>query len=197
MKRKNLCFVASAGLFSFSRACRRVGFVVYFAQNSYKERCLELVAGVFSILFAPILGETFAPIIGEVTLLGVLALIVGLIILWIIVSIPVYIAAKIVTAGESTLSDAMFATLFGPTIYAVTMFLVDYFLGALIGSGAYIWALILAFIAWIWVFKASFKTGWLKALAIALLAILVFAAISMLFGAVLGLVVPAPFFPKF
>ncbi len=139
----------------------------------------------------------FAPIIGEVTLLGLLAIIVGLIILWIIVSIPVYIAGKIVTAGESTLGDAMIATLFGPIVYTITLFLVDYFLGALLGSNSYILALILAFIAWLWVFKASFKTGWLKAFAIAALAILVFAAISILFGAVLGLMIPAPFFPRF
>ena len=55
----------------------------------------------------------------------------------------------------------MLATLFGPIVYAVTLIIVDYFLGALIGSSAYIIALILAFIAWIWVYKASFKTGWL------------------------------------
>ncbi len=108
-----------------------------------------------------------------------------------------YIAGKIVTAGESTLGDAMIATLFGPIVYTITLFLVDYFLGALIGSNSYILALILAFIAWLWVFKASFKTGGLKAFAIAALAILVFAAISILFGAVLGLMIPAPFFPRF
>lgn len=67
----------------------------------------------------------------------------------------------------------------------------------MIGGGAYVWALVLAFIAWVWVFKASFKTTWLGALAIAILAILVFAVISLLFGALLGIVVPAPFFPRF
>jgi len=117
--------------------------------------------------------------------------------MWIIVSIPVYIAGKIVTADESTLGDAMVATLFGPITYAITLFVVDFFLGALIGSGAYIWALVLAFIAWVWVFKASFKTTWLGALAIAILAILVFAVISILFGTFLDVMVPAPFFPRF
>ncbi len=139
----------------------------------------------------------FVPIIGQLTLVNVLVLIIGLIILWIIVSIPVYIAGKIVTGGESTLGDAMIATLFGPIIYVITLFLVDFLLGALIGSGAYIWALILAFIAWIGVFKASFKTGWLGAFAIAILAVFVFAAISILFGLLLGIMVPAPFFPRF
>ncbi len=138
-----------------------------------------------------------AAIIGQLSLVGLLAIIVGLIILWIIVSIPVYIAGKIVTSGEATIGDAMIATLFGPIVYAVTLFLVDFFLGALIGSSAYVWALILAFIAWVWVYKASFKTGWLGALAIAILAILVFAVLSFIFGLLLGVIVPAPFFPHF
>jgi hypothetical protein len=64
----------------------------------------------------------------------------------------------------------MLATLFGPILYAVTLFIVGYFLGALIGSTAYIIALILALIGWIWVYKASFRTGWLGAIAIAILA---------------------------
>jgi hypothetical protein len=138
----------------------------------------------------------FVPIIGEITLVSLLVFIVGLVILWIIVSIPVYIAGKVVTAGESTIGDAMVATLFGPIVYAITLFVVDFFLGELIGSSAFIWALILAFIAWVGVFKASFGTGWLSALAIALLAILVFAAISVIFGTFLGVMIPVPFFPK-
>ena len=141
--------------------------------------------------------ELFVPILGQLTLVDLLLIVVGLIILWVIVSIPVYIAGKIVTSGEATLGDAMIATLFGPIVYAVTLFAVDYFLGGLIGGGAYVWALVLAFIAWVWVFKASFKTTWLGALAIAIVAILVFAVLSLLFGALLGIVVPAPFFPRF
>ncbi len=139
----------------------------------------------------------FIPIFGQLNVVDLLLIIVGVIILWIIVSIPVYIAGKIVTSGESSLGDAMIATLFGPIVYAITLFVVDYFLGPLIGSGAYVLALIFAFIAWVWVFKASFKTTWLGALAIAILAVLVFAAISIIFGALLGVVVPAPFFPRF
>jgi hypothetical protein len=135
------------------------------------------------------------PFIGDVTLLSLLVLTIGLIILWVIVSIPVYIAGKVVTGGESTLGDAMIATLFGPIVYVITLFAVNFFFGAF-GSGAYIWSLIIAFIAWLGVFKASFKTSWLGALAIAILAILVFAVMSVLFGTLLGVMVPAPFFPR-
>ena len=134
-------------------------------------------------------------IIGNMTLTSLLISIVGLIILWIVVSIPVWLAGKAVTGGKGTFGEAMLATLLGPIVYAVTLILVDFFLGSLIGSAAYIIALILAFVAWIWVYKASFKTGWLGGIAIAILAVIIFAVISIVMGAIFGLVVPAPFFP--
>ena len=156
------------------------------------------IGAIIGILeFSPrLIPFAFVPIVGEFTILSLLAFTVGLITLWVIVSIPVYLAGKIVTGGNSTIGDAMVATMFGPLFYAVTLIVVDFFLGAVIGSGAYFWALIFAFLAWIGVFKASFRTGWLGALAIAVLAILVFAVISTLFGALLGIMVPAPFFPR-
>jgi hypothetical protein len=126
---------------------------------------------------------------------SLLVAIIGLIILWIIVSIPVWLAGKAVTGGKATFGEAMLATLFGPVVYAVTLVVVDFLLGGVIGSSGYIIALILAFIGWIWVYKASFKTGWLGGIAIAILAVIIFAVISIVFGAIFGLVVPAPFFP--
>lgn len=136
------------------------------------------------------------PFIGEITILSIIFFIIGLIILWLIVSIPVYIAGKVVTQGKSTLGDAMVATLFGPIVYAITLFASSFLLGAIIGSSAFIVSLVVAFIAWLWIFKVSFRTGWLGALAIAILAILVFAGMSLLFGLFLGVMIPAPFFPN-
>ncbi len=139
----------------------------------------------------------YIPIIGDLTVLNVLVFIVGLVILWVLVSIPVYFAAKVVTSGEAGLSDTMFATLFGSLVYLGTLFIMGYAFSPLLGAGTYVLALIVAFVAWLGVFKASFKTGWLNAIAIALVAILVFAVIAFLFGALLGVMVPAPFFPRF
>jgi hypothetical protein len=134
-------------------------------------------------------------IIGNMTLTSLLVTIIGLIILWIIVSIPVWLAGKAITGGKATFGEAMLATLFGPIVYAVTLFIVDFLLGGLLGSIGYIIALILAFVGWIWVYKASFKTGWLGGIGIAILAVIIFAVISIILGALFGLVVPAPFFP--
>ncbi len=149
-----------------------------------------------SIFVSARFGFLFVPIIGNITLLNILIIIIGLILIWIIVSIPVYIAGKLVTGGESSLGDAMVATLFGPIVYAITLLLSDYLLGAFLGPGSYVWGFVIAFIAWVGVFKASFGVGWLRAFAIAVLAIVVFTVISFLFGAILGVVLTGPFFPR-
>jgi hypothetical protein len=130
------------------------------------------------------------------TLLDLLIIIIDLIILWIIISIPAYIAGKIVTAGKSTFGEAMLATLLGPIVYAIVLVGVSFFLGAIIGSTAYVLALILALVAWIGVYKSTFRTGWLGAIAIGILAIIIFIILSIIISALLGVTIPAQFFPK-
>ena len=121
--------------------------------------------------------------------------IISLLILWIIVSIPVWLAGKALTSGEASFGDALLATLAGPIVYAIVTFVVDFFLSAIIGSAAFVFGYILALIAWVWVYKASFGTGWLKAVLIALLAWVIFVVLSIVVGALFGVAYPAPFFP--
>ena len=128
----------------------------------------------------------------DVSFPGILYTIVGLIILWIIVSIPVWLAGKAITGAKASFGDALLATLAGPIVYFVVVFVVGYFLGA----SALVFGYILALIAWIWVFKASFQTGWLRAILIAILAWVIFIVLSIVIGSLFGLVYPAPFFPK-
>jgi len=128
-------------------------------------------------------------------LVGLIVVIIVLVILWAIVSIPVYLAAKIVTGGKASLGSAMGATLLGPIVYIIVLFAVDLFLGVLIGAPAYVWAFILAFVAWLGVYKATFQTGWLGALGIAVLAILVFVILGALMGILFGITFPG-IFPK-
>ncbi len=120
---------------------------------------------------------------------------VSLVILWIVVSIPVWLAGKAITGGKATFGDALLATLAGPIVYAVVTFLVDFFLSTLIGSSAFVFGYILALIAWVWVYKASFKTGWLRAILIAVLAWIIFVVLSSIVGAIFGVTYPSPFFP--
>jgi hypothetical protein len=154
------------------------------------------VGGTFSNRLAMLFYFVLSILPSNLSLISLLIILVGLIILWIIVSIPVYIAGKIVTAGRASLGNAMLATLLGPIVYAIVLFGVDFFLGALIGSSVFIWAFILAFIAWLAVYKSVFETGWLGALGIAILAVIVFFILSLVLAAIFGITFPREFFPR-
>jgi hypothetical protein len=131
-----------------------------------------------------------------ITLAGILVTLIGLIILWIVVSIPVWLAGKTVTGGKASFGDALLATLAGPIVYIIVTFLVGFFLSAVIGSVALVLGYILALIAWIWVFKASFHTGWFQAILIAILAWVIYIILSIIVGVIFRIFYPAPFFPK-
>lgn len=120
------------------------------------------------------------------------ALIVGLIALWIIVTIPVWIAAKILTLGKAKFTRAMLVTAVGPIIYAIVFFISAAILLIALGDSTLpvIVGFIIAFIAWIGVFKKGFDTGWIRALAIAILATIVFAVIGAIITLILQSIVP-------
>jgi hypothetical protein len=120
------------------------------------------------------------------------SVIIGLLVLWIIVSIPVWIAAKILTRGRVKFNRAMLVTALGPVIYAIVFFLFAALLTAIVGDSTVpiITGFIVAFIAWIGVFKKGFDTGWLRALGIAILAIIVFAVIGLIISFLIQLIVP-------
>ena len=120
------------------------------------------------------------------------SVIIGLLVLWIIVSVPVWIAAKILTRGRVKFSRAMLVTALGPIIYAIVFFLFAALLTAIVGDSTVpiITGFIVAFIAWIGVFKKGFDTGWLRALGIAILAIIVFAVIGLIISFLIQLIVP-------
>ena len=121
------------------------------------------------------------------------SMIIGLLVVWIIVSIPVWIAAKILTAGRVKFTRAMLVTALGPIVYAIVFFLSAVLLAAVVQDPTVpvIIGFILAFIAWIGVFKKGFGTGWLRALGIAILAIIVFAVIGLIISFLIQLVVPS------
>lgn len=121
---------------------------------------------------------------------AIIALVPTLLGLWIIVSIPVYIAGKAVTGGKAKFTQAMGATILGPLAYLATMIVSTAILGSIVGGIATLPAIILALVVWLWVYKASFKTGWLSTIGIAVLAIIVFIAASFILTFVMGIVMP-------
>jgi hypothetical protein len=118
--------------------------------------------------------------------------ILALLVLWIIVSIPVWVAAKILTRGRVKFTRAMLVTAVGPIIYAIVFFISAAVLSAALGDSTLplIIGLIIAFIAWIGVFKKGFNTGWLRALGVALLAIIIFAVIGVIISLVVQAIMP-------
>jgi hypothetical protein len=124
------------------------------------------------------------------------AIIVGiaLIILWVIVSIPVYFAGKLVTTGKASFGDAMAATLGGGIVYFLVFYGVDFFLGVLLGPVALIIGFILALLAWLAIYRASFDTGWLGALGIVILAWVILVVLDALLTAAFGVTLPK-FYP--
>jgi len=134
--------------------------------------------------------------VAELSLMSLVIAVVALIIIWVIVSIPAYLAGKIVTHGEASFGDAMAATLLGGIVYFAVLLGVSFFLGALIGTSAFIWAAILGFIAWLGVYKSIFGTGWLGALGIAILALIIALVLNLILAAIFGVTIPGVFFPS-
>lgn len=119
-----------------------------------------------------------------------LVLLASLMIAWVIASFPVYIAGKLVTAGKATFLEAMLATVVGPVVFGIVFAGATLFLLPLFGGSAAVWATLLAFLAWLAVYRSLFKTGWLGALGIAILAVVV----SLVLFAILGLAFGTGFF---
>jgi hypothetical protein len=127
-----------------------------------------------------LLSESLANTLTNLTTTRLIEGLIALILLWIIVSIPVYFAAKLVVGSRASFGGALLATLIGPIIFAVVSYVILYFTHSIYGGGLI--ALFIAFIAWLWVYKAAFHTGWLHAFAIAILAIIIAIVIIALFA---------------
>jgi hypothetical protein len=119
---------------------------------------------------------------------------IGLVVLWIVISIPVYFAGKAIKGGNAGFGQAMWATLGGVVVYYIVYFVIAFFLGAVIGSSADVIALILGLIAWLAVFRGTFHTSWLGAIGIVVIAWLILLVLDFLLVAAFGVKFP-DFFP--
>ena len=119
---------------------------------------------------------------------------IGLIVLWVVISIPVYFAGKAIKGRNAGFGQAMWATLGGVVVYYIVYFVVAFFLGAVIGPSADALALILGLIAWLAVFRLTFRTSWLGAIGIVVIAWLILLVLDFLLIAAFGVKFP-DFFP--
>ena len=127
-------------------------------------------------------------------LIGIVVYIIGLFILWIVVSIPVYFAGKAVKGRNASLGEAMGATLGGVLAYTIVVFVAAFFLGAVMGPAAGVLAVILGLLAWLAVFRAAFNTTWFGAIGIVILAWIILLILDLLLAAI-SLTVFPDFFP--
>ncbi|MGA2665132.1 MAG: hypothetical protein ABSF83_09330 [Nitrososphaerales archaeon] len=123
-------------------------------------------------------------------LMDLVILAVGLVILWVVLSLPVYAAARLVTSGRATFGQAMWATLGGGIVFVVVLAVVSFFLGALIGRTGGAFALLLAFLSWLALYRSIFRVGWMGALAIAVLAAIVAFVLAVVLVALTGASLP-------
>lgn len=114
-----------------------------------------------------------------------LALIIAaLLIMWALVSIPVYLAAKAFTGGRASLAGAMAATLLGALVYSFVAWIGAILFWAIFGAGSQLLGSIVAFLALLWVYKSVFRVGWLQAFGVAVLAVVIMTVIMALIGAI-------------
>jgi hypothetical protein len=126
-------------------------------------------------------------------IVGLVIVLVALLILWAIVSLPVYVAAKAVTSGKATFGQAMWATLGGAIVFVVVLVAASFFLGALLGISAGALGLLLAFVAWLAFYRATFEVGWLGAIGIAIISVVVAVVMSLILTAIFGVSLPSTF----
>jgi len=123
---------------------------------------------------------------------GLLILAISLIVLWVVVSIPVYVSGELITGGKADFGSAMGATLGGALAYIVILWGGTFFLAPILGASALTISFGLALLVWLGVYRASFDTGWLQALAIVLVGWLVLLVIDAVLTSLFGVS-----FPKF
>jgi hypothetical protein len=126
------------------------------------------------------------------TLPGLLILVAALVILWVAVSIPVFVSGELMTEGRAAFGDAMAATLGGAVVYVLILYAGTFLLAPILGSAAPIVSFIIAMTGWLAVYRSSFDTGWLGALAIVVVGWLVLLVMDVMLTSLFGVS-----FPKF
>lgn len=118
--------------------------------------------------------------------IGLIIAIIVLLVAWVIVSIPLWLAARVMTEGKATMGAAMLGMLLGGIVfvivYAITYLATDIFTDSNI---AVIVAVIISFLAFLGLYKMLFNAGWLRTLAIAILAIVFTVIILFIIGVIL------------
>ncbi|QIW24073.1 hypothetical protein EWF20_07900 [Sulfolobus sp. S-194] len=102
----------------------------------------------------------------------IIAEVIFFIISWVIISIPVWLASKLISR-HSSFPRAMLAVLAGIIVFAI---ITAIFSALAVGLGIHLLfplGILFGFIGILGIYKAVFETGWLGALGIAILSIII------------------------
>ena len=88
---------------------------------------------------------------------GLLILAISLIVLWVVVSIPVYVSGELITGGKADFGSAMGATLGGALAYIVILWGGTFFLTPILGASALIISFVLALLVWLGVYQGFLR----------------------------------------
>lgn len=124
---------------------------------------------------------------GVGTLIGIVLTIV---IAWIIISIPLYLAGKLISGKRTTFGKAMLAAIAAPLITMFFFFIVTVGLAIFIGPFSVLVGVLIAILVLSYVYASIFETGLLGGFAIAILGtiityvivVIVVAMMTALFG---------------
>lgn len=115
--------------------------------------------------------------------LSVIYAIVGLIVAWIILSIPVYLAARVISGKKATFGKAMLASLIAPVVELIFLFIFILVLTPFVGPVSIPVAIVISLILLIWVYASIFDTSWLGGLGIAIISVVISVIILAIFSA--------------
>lgn len=114
--------------------------------------------------------------------LNLTSLLIEIIVSAIIVSPILWLVGRVLVGGQKAkFTDAIWIVALGVIIYAI----LGMFIHGIVG-------IIVTLIAWLWLIRHFFDTGWLHAIIIAVVAIIALAVVALILGA-LGIVVLANF----
>ena len=130
----------------------------------------------FAAFIINLISQDFWSQIPKETLLALISFIVNLVVL----TVVFYIAGVIVVGKQrALLSDAFVISLLGTIVNGICLL----FFPPLIG-------LILSLIIWLLLIKRYYETGWLGALAVGILAVIVSVVVLVVIGIILGISIP-------
>lgn len=99
---------------------------------------------------------------------------------WIVSSLSLWLAGRVVVGKRASLLGAFLITLIGPLIVGFSLLFTATFLGPILGA-------LIALFVWLGLVKAIFQTGWLAAIGISILSIFMLMVVTLMVAGLLGI----------